>query len=266
MPPESVALTADVAGADWLRPDWAVQGVGALMSTRRGGESRGAFDSLNLRHGLGDEPAAVDANLRRLRAALGAEPVWLKQVHGRQVVRLTERDTRPGAPVHEADASITTEPGVGCAVQVADCLPALFAAPEGRAVGAAHAGWRGLSLGVLEATLSALCEVAACSPGEVQVWLGACIGPRCFEVGADVLRAFGASPDDAAPTHFRPHTEGKWMADLPGLARERLQRAGVTAITGGQWCTVEEASRFFSFRRDRATGRMAAVVWRHGER
>jgi hypothetical protein len=151
-------------------------------------------------------------------------------------------------------------------VQVADCLPALFASPGGRAVGAAHAGWRGLSLGVLEATLDAVCEAAGCTPGAVQVWLGACIGPRRFEVGPDVLQAFGARSDDPEPMHFRPHAAGKWMADLAGLARSRLQRAGVTAITGGEWCTVEDESRFFSFRRDRITGRMAAVIWRsdHG--
>jgi YfiH family protein len=259
MPPES-----STASDDWLVPGWQAPGVGALMSTRRGGHSAGAFDSLNLRHGLGDEPRAVDANLRQLHDAIGAAPVWLQQVHGCKVVRLTGSDLRTGAPPHEADASFTTEPGVVCAVQVADCLPVLFAAPGGRGVAAAHAGWRGLSLGVIEATLESLCDASACDAAQVQVWLGACIGPRRFEVGPDVLRAFGAHPEQDGAPHFRAHAPGKWMADLCGLARERLHAAGVTAVTGGVWCTVEEPSRFFSYRRDRVTGRMAAAVWLRG--
>jgi YfiH family protein len=147
-------------------------------------------------------------------------------------------------------------------VQVADCLPVLFAAPGGRGVAAAHAGWRGLAGGVVEATLTALCDAAGCAPRELQVWLGACIGPRRFEVGADVLEAFGADAREPAPARFRPHAPDKWLADLAGLARDRLQAAGVSAIHGGRWCTVEDTSRFFSFRRDRVTGRMVAAVWR----
>ena len=144
---------------------------------------------------------------------------------------------------------------------VADCLPVLFAAPGARGVGAAHAGWRGLAAGVLEATVQALCDAAGCAPQELSAWLGPCIGPRQFEVGADVLDAFGP----AADRHFqlRPRADGapRWLADLPALARDRLQAAGVARISGGAWCTVEEPSRFFSFRRDRVTGRMAAAVW-----
>ncbi|HEY9066827.1 MAG TPA: polyphenol oxidase family protein, partial [Burkholderiaceae bacterium] len=169
--------------ADWLVPDWHAPGVGAVMTTRRGGVGAAPFDTLNLRAGQGDEPAAVACNQQRLADAIGAVPVWLTQVHGATVVPLTARDQQPGAPVHRADASLTVEPGVVCAVQVADCLPVLFAAPRARGVAAAHAGWRGLAGGVLDATIAALCEAARCEPGELQAWLGACIGPRSFEVG-----------------------------------------------------------------------------------
>lgn len=253
---------ADAAPADWLRPDWDAPGVGALMTTRQGGVSGGAFASMNLRAGLGDDAAAVAHNRNAFAEVLGATPVMLNQVHGARVVRLSEADLRPDAPVHEADASISTVRGIACAVQVADCLPVLFAAPRARGVGAAHAGWRGLAAGVVEATLAALCKAAACEPADVQIWLGACIGPRRFEVGADVLAAFGVDPASAeASPHFRPHATGKWLADLPGLTRDRLRAAGATAVHGGRWCTVEDASRFFSFRRDRVTGRMIAAVW-----
>lgn len=247
--------------ADWLLPGWKAPGIGALMTTRRGGVSVGPFESLNLREGLGDDPLAVRQNKLLLQTAIGALTVHLNQVHGVRVVRLVESDGAMGAPVHTADASVTTEPGVACTVQVADCLPVLFAAPGARAVGAAHAGWRGLALGVLEATLASVCELALCEPAEVQVWLGACVGPRQFEVGADVLDAFGVSPTNADPARFAAHAPGKWLANLPQLARDRLRAAGAHAISGGEWCTVEETSRFFSFRRERVTGRMAAAVW-----
>jgi len=243
---------------DWLVPDWQLPGVGALMTTRAGGVSAAPFDSLNLRAAVGDDAAAVARNQRIVEQAIGAMPVYLNQVHGRGVVRLTVADTRAGAPVHDADASVTTEPGIACAAQVADCLPVLFAAPGARAVAAAHAGWRGLALGVLEASLAAVCDAAACEPREVKAWLGACIGPTQFEVGSDVLEAFQAAPDSPL---FRPQGQGKWLADLPGLARDRLRAAGVVDVSGGAWCTVSEPSRFFSFRRDRVTGRMAAFVW-----
>jgi polyphenol oxidase len=247
--------------ADWLLPGWHAPGVGALMTTRHGGVSQGPFHSLNLRDGLGDDPLAVRRNKALLQSAIGAQPVFLNQVHGAQVVRLFEADGAVDAPVHTADASVTTEPGVACTAQVADCLPVLFAAPNARAVGAAHAGWRGLALGVLEATLASVCELADCAPSEVKVWLGASIGPRRFEVGPDVLEAFGASTTGGDTALFVRHTPGKWLANLPQLARTRLRVAGVQAISGGEWCTVEETSRFFSFRRDRVTGRMAAAIW-----
>jgi len=243
---------------DWLIPDWPARHVGAVMTTRRGGFSQPPYDSMNLREGIGDDEQAVYSNQRLLAETIGATPVYLNQVHGAQVVRLTPMDLLPGAPVHEADASVTTERGVACAVQVADCLPVLFAAPG--AVGAAHAGWRGLAGGVVEATLKAVCDAAGCQPARVHTWLGACIGPAQFEVGADVLEAFKAHPAVSTP-RFKPHAPGKWMADLAGLASDRLSALGVASIGGGRWCTASDASRFFSFRRDRVTGRMAAIVW-----
>jgi hypothetical protein len=244
--------------ADWLRPEWEAPGVGALMTTRAGGVSQGPFESMNVRGGLGDDAAAVAQNQAIFAAAIGARPVWLDQVHGSTVVRLQPEHVG-SAPT--ADASVCSVPGIACTVQVADCLPVLFTAPGGRAVGAAHAGWRGLAAGVLEATLAELCSAARCEAHEVQVWLGPCIGPRQFEVGADVLAAFGADPLRADQPFFAAHAPGKWLADLAGLARQRLQRAGVGRISGGRWCTVEDPSRFFSFRRDRVTGRMVAAIW-----
>ena len=229
------------------------------MTTRQGGIGTAPYESLNLGSAVGDAPAVVDANRRILAAAIGARPVYLAQVHGTRVVRLRAADALPEALVHEADASITIEPGIACTVLVADCLPVLFAAPDGRGVGAAHAGWRGLSLGVLEATLAALCDAAGCRPVEVSAWLGACIGPAAFEVGADVPAAFGVESERS--DRFRPGGAGKWFADLAGLAVDRLGAAGVRTICGAGGCTVGEPSRFFSFRRDRITGRMAAAVW-----
>ena len=253
------------------------------MSTRAGGHGQGVFASLNLRQGAGDDPATVEANQALFAAATGANPVWLRQVHGTRVARLSTKQVDAGDAdrcdrAEPADASVTAVPGVACTVQVADCLPVLFAAPQARAVGAAHAGWRGLAAGVVEATLAEVCELGRCGPDEVSVWLGACIGPRRFEVGEEVLRAFGGAPSGAAvegpgedapevecfDRHracFRPNGAGKWLADLPQLARERLRLAGVRDVSGGTWCTAEDASRFFSYRRDGVTGRMAAAIW-----
>ena len=251
-----------------LRPRFACGGAGALMSTRAGGVSTGPWASLNLGTAVGDDPRAVEENRSRFAAALGGRPVFLRQVHGPRVVRL--RGDRPAwtAP-EEADASVCTEPGLACVVQVADCLPVLLAAPGGRGVAAAHAGWRGLSAGVLEATLEALCRAARCEPPDVEAWLGPCIGPRRFEVGADVLQGFGADPE-RPPPRFVPHGPGKWLADLAGLARDRLAARGLVTIGGGTWCTVEDESRFFSHRRDVARGapggRMAAAIWIEGRR
>lgn len=248
----------------WLPAEGLPPEVGGLMSTRRGGVSRAPFDSLNLRPAAlradaADEPAAIHENQRRFASWLeGAQPVYLDQVHGRQVVRLTSADLVPNRPFHQADASVTTEHGIACTVLVADCLPVLLAAPEGRGVAAAHAGWRGLAGGVVEAALAVLCEAAGCTPAEVTAWLGACIGPEAFEVGDEVRQAFGA----AAAGCFRPGlADGKWWADLPALARRRLQGAGVTRVNGGTWCTFTNPSLFFSYRRERLTGRHAAAIW-----
>jgi polyphenol oxidase len=248
-------------------PAWtASERVGAWMSTRHGGISGPPWDSLNLGTAVGDQAAAVAENRRRFAGALGAMPVWLHQVHGCHVVRLgcALVDAEPVM----ADAAWTDEPRLACTVQVADCLPLLMAAPQGRAVAAAHAGWRGLAGGVVEAALRALCQGAGCTPAEVDVWLGPCIGPRQFEVGANVLQAFGESPAQPDPSRFVPRAtaEGpsRWLANLPQLARERLRQAGVRRVSGGEWCTVEDRSRFFSYRRDGLTGRLAAAVWIRG--
>ena len=250
---------------DWLAADGLPPGVAGGMSTRRGGVSQGPFAGLNLRpSGLPaaeqDDPAAIAENLRRWSGVCApARPVWLDQVHGPAVVRVAAADVNGSeGPFLQADASVTTEPGVACTVLVADCLPVLFASADGRAVGAAHAGWRGLAGGVLEACLAEVCRAAGCRPGQVSAWLGACIGPQAFEVGEEVRVAFGPS----AGAHFRPGiAPGKWWADLPALARLRLSEAGVRQVSGGAWCTHSDASRFFSFRRDRVTGRHAASIW-----
>jgi YfiH family protein len=247
---------------DALHPDWVLDHVGALMSTRRGGLSAPPWASLNLGIAVGDDPEAVDANRARFAAATGAAPVFMKQVHGTRVLRLVRASA--SAPLEEADAAITTERGLACTVQVADCLPVLLATTSASAtpaVGAAHAGWRGLAGGVLDNTVAALCQAAGCEPAALVAWLGPCIGPERFEVGPDVLQAFGEDPQHADPALFRSHAAGKWMANLSELARRRLVGLGVTQIKGGAWCTVDDASRFFSFRRDRITGRMAAAVW-----
>jgi hypothetical protein len=254
-------------------PDWpAPAGITALMSTRGGGTSAAPFDSLNLRPpALGgegmDHPDAVLENQRRFTEALGAQPVWLHQVHGADVLRLTADHLQPGAALPRADASVCTEPGIACTVLVADCLPVLLCSADGRAVGAAHAGWRGLAGGVLDNTVAALCAAARCAPHQLLAWLGPCIGQSAFEVGADVLLAFGADPLRLAPAdaelfRFSPRADGslRWRADLAGLARRRLAALGVAAVRGGGWCTVSDASRFFSFRRDPRTGRMAAAI------
>lgn len=252
-----------------LRPEWAAPpGVGAAMSQRSGGVSVGPFESLNLSFGVGDDASDVAENRRRWVAAIGVQPVWMRQVHGTEVLRLTaeHRALAEGAPLYTADAAWTTEPGLACTVGAADCMPVLLALRDGSAVAAAHAGWRGLAAGVLEATVGALCRGTGARPADVCAWLGPCIGPRRFEVGADVLAAFGHAAERSDASRFAPHRRADgsaaWLANLPRLARDRLEAAGLAAITGTAACTVEDASRFFSFRRDRVTGRMAAAIWR----
>lgn len=250
----------------WLQPPFLEREVVAFMTTRAGGVSLGPYAGLNLGTAVGDDAAAVARNRAIMAAALdGTQPVYLRQVHGAHVVRLDAADVQRET-LHEADAAVTATPGVACVVQVADCLPVLYAAPDGRAVGAAHAGWRGLAAGVLEATLSEVCAIARCAPQAVSVWLGACIGPDRFEVGSDVLEAFarGETAGSAVRACFRPSAsaEGnpRWRADLARLARLRLEAAGVGALHSAGLCTVSEPSRFFSYRRDGVTGRMAAAI------
>ena len=248
-----------------LRPDWpALPGVIAGMSSRAGGVSVGPFASLNLGGAVGDDAAAVAENCARFAAALGARPVWLQQVHGSRVVRL--HGGAADAALPPADAAWSSHPGVACGVLVADCLPVLMALRDGSAVAAAHTDWRGLAAGVLEATVQALCAGTGAAPRDIVAWLGPCIGPRQFEVGADVLAAFGQAP--AAPdvalfvSRLRSDGSPRWLAHLPRLARQRLQDAGVELVSEAGACTVEDASSFFSFRRDGITGRHAAAIWR----
>jgi YfiH family protein len=257
----SAALTAALAsaGLDWIVPDWpAPARVGALLTTRAGGVSAGPRATMNLGGSGDDDPRALAENRRRFEAFLPAEPAWLRQVHGTAVARLT----RTVSPTPVADAAVTAERGVVCAILTADCLPVLFADRAGTAVGIAHAGWRGLAAGVLDETLAALRELGA-APADVVAWLGPAIGPAAFEVGEDVRDAF-CTPDPGAAGNFAPHRAGKWHADLYALARRRLARLGVTRVDGGDFCTYTDAARFFSYRRERRCGRMAAAIWLAG--
>nr|WP_279343659.1 peptidoglycan editing factor PgeF [Variovorax terrae] len=253
-------------------PDWPVPDrVRAVCTTRSGGQSAPPYDRLNLGDHVGDAPAAVAANRAVLAQALSVRPVFLQQVHGAQVVALGAA-TADGTT---ADGCLTTQRGVACTIMVADCLPVLFADAQGRAVAAAHAGWRGLAgsggRGVLETIHERFCaEVQAQRSSdaiETIAWLGPCIGPQAFEVGPEVKAAFEAH-DPGAAACFQAHAGGKWLADLPGLARRRLQALGITQIHGNDgsraWCTVSNPSRFFSHRRDRVSGRFAACVWLQG--
>lgn len=242
-----------MTGAGFLVPDWpAPVSVRATVTTRAGGVSSGPWTSLNLATHVGDDPAAVAENRRRLRTALDlpSEPAWLEQVHGRQVAHL------PGTLPDKADAAVAFTRGPVCAVLVADCLPVFLASRDGDRVGVAHAGWRGLAAGVVEATIVAL----GCDPARLIAWLGPAIGPQAFEVGEEVHSAFIAD-DPAAATHFHPGRAGRWLADLPALARRRLMKCGVASVHGGGACTVSDPARFYSYRRDGVTGRMAALAW-----
>jgi len=238
--------------SEFIIPDWpAPKHVRALVTTRRGGTSGGPYASLNLGDHVGDDLAAVAANRAILRRELPVAPVWLRQVHGTQCVEAAA--TVPGC---EADASVAFAPGSVCAVLTADCLPVLFCDERGTAVAAAHAGWRGLAAGVLEKSALALRR----PPCEVMAWLGPAIGPATFEVGDEVRAPFVAH-DAVAARAFAPHGAGKWLCDLYELARQRLAGVGVQRVSGGGFCTVTERERFYSYRRDGATGRMASLIW-----
>lgn len=267
---------------DWLVPDWpSPAGVHAVFTTRSGGVSAPPFDRFNLGDHVQDDPVAVATNRARLAGATGVRPVFLKQVHGVAVATLDTRTPDGG----EADACLSTLPGVACTIMVADCLPVLFTNSAGSVVAAAHAGWRGLAggadgQGVLEATVAAFVQAVQQMDAstdrdrviaDMLVWLGPCIGPEAFEVGPEVRAAFVQS-DPAAQRAFDPHLVGdeKYFANLSMLARLRLSAMGIHRIYGNDgtpgWCTATQALRFFSHRRDAvrlgSTGRMAACIWR----
>ncbi|MFZ9529663.1 MAG: peptidoglycan editing factor PgeF [Burkholderiales bacterium] len=238
---------------DCIVPEWpAPAHVHALVTTRAGGVSTGRYASLNLGLRSEDNPTAVAENRARLQQLLPQAPRWLAQVHGSTVV-----DADQLTDVPQADASVAQLPGTVCAIMIADCLPILLTDTAGTCVGAAHAGWRGLAGGVIANTIARMPAV----PANLMAWIGPGIGPLAFEVGDDVLDAFCAiAPERRAA--FRAHKPGKWLCDLPALARDALHRAGITRIYGGDLCTYADARRFYSYRRDGITGRMTALIWR----
>ena len=254
------------AHPDWLLPDWPVPpSVHALCTTRAGGVSQAPYGSMNLGAYVGDAPQAVARNVQRLTQALGARPVLLKQVHGTHLLAL---DTQT-PDYQEADGSYTGQHGLACTVGIADCLPILLCyVADGQAtqVGALHAGWRGLAgeqgVGVVEAFFASQAATGR-PPAQWLAWLGPCIGPQVFEVGPEVRAAFMAFSAQAAQA-FVPLAGGKFLADLPLLARQRLAASGVQAVFGNDgsptWCTVSNPSRFFSYRRDKVTGRQVASI------
>lgn len=235
--------------ASWPAP----ASVRALTTTRTGGASRGPYASLNLGDHVGDEPEAVRQNRAHLREslALPTEPVWLKQVHG---VRVLDAAATPAGT--EADGAWTGRAGVVCAVLTADCLPVFVCDRNGTKVALLHAGWRGLAGGIIESGLRAM----NLPPEELLVWLGPAIGPDSYEVGNDVCQSF-MTDDPGADEAFRPAGAGRWLADMYRLARRQLRQQGVCAVYGGDHCTLRERDRFYSFRRDSTTGRMASLIW-----
>jgi YfiH family protein len=240
---------------DWIVPQWpAPFAVRAFVTTRAGGASTGPYATFNLGDSTADDPAAVAENKRRLLSLLPQPPRWLKQVHGAAVVRADDVD----AP-RAADAAWTSTRGVVCAVKIDDCMPVLLADAAGTVVAVCHAGWRGLAGGVIENTVAAL----PVPPSSLFAWLGPAIGPQAFEVGDEVRAAF-CDVDPKAASAFRAHKPGKWLADLFELGRQRLARAGVSAVHGGGLCTYSSPERFYSHRRNPTTGRMAALVWIEG--
>lgn len=247
-----------------VRAAWPVPArVQSAVTLRAGGVSRGPFAALNLATHVGDDPAAVRENRRRLRGALAlpSEPVWLRQVHATSVLdadQLPCAVTReaPPAEAPQADAAMTRVPGRVLAMLVADCLPVMLARQDGSAVALAHAGWRGLASGVLEASVAAL----GGPPQRLQAWLGPAIGPKHFEVGEEVRAAF-CTRQGTAQRAFERNARGRWQCDLHLLARQRLAALGIDSVYGEQNCTYDQPQSFFSFRRDGVTGRMAALIW-----
>ena len=258
---DALANRFKARGLDWIVPAWRGPArVHAFFTTRNGGTSTGAAATLDLgtaSPAAADLAGAIGENRRRVGAALPSDPVWLAQVHGRDVVTVTADGAaalRAAPP--QADAAVTRAPGIVVAVRTADCLPVLLAARDGGVLAVAHAGWRGLAAGVLDAAVAAM-DVSA---HEVACWIGPAIGPSAFEVGADVHAAYCAS-DAGAAAHFVALREGKWLADLPALARRRLAAIGVREVAVDGNCTHTDAQRFFSWRRDRSSGRMALLAW-----
>lgn len=243
-------------GIHYVAPDWRTERqVSAVVTLRTGGASAAPFDSLNLGTPSDDAPGAVAENRRRVREHFGlpTEPVWLSQCHSAEVVDLDASDS---STPPRADAAVTRRAGPVCAIRVADCMPVLLAEEHGAVIGAAHAGWRGLAGGVIEATVEAM----GVNPARVLAWLGPTIAQPSFEVGDDVHTAF-VQQHAAADEAFVRNARGRWQCDLYLLARQRLAALGVTRVTGGEWDTFAERERFFSFRRDGRTGRMTALIW-----
>jgi len=243
----------------WITPDWPAPGtVRALSTLRHGGVSAAPYASLNLGDHVGDNPASVTENRRRLVAAAGlpSQPQWLSQAHGTHVVDLDVSSGVDAGPLAPADACFARQPRRVCAILTADCLPILLTADTGDLVGAAHAGWRGLAGGVIETLVGAL----PVPPEQLMAWLGPAIGPQHFEVGAEVREALLRN-DPGAASSFSPNARGRFLADLGQLARRRLAVLGVERIYGGGHCTFAEADRYFSHRRDGTTGRQATLIW-----
>ncbi len=237
---------------DWITPDWpAPRNVRALFTTRNGGVSSEPYASLNLGDHVGDDPVAVKQNRSLLCEILPEEPRWLKQVHGTTLVRADNYDCATGS-----DAAFSQRPDTVCAVLVADCLPVFLCDAAGSTVSIIHAGWRGLAAGVIERTIAEMGSKNL----QIMAWLGPAIGPSYFEVGEEVRRAF-IKHDEKSTLAFTLRNNGKWSADLFLLARQRLREAGVTEVYGGGVCTFSDPARFFSYRRDGNTGRMAGCIW-----
>lgn len=247
-----------------IKPSWAVPSqIKSFCTTRAGGVSKSSFNSLNLGLNAGDDSADVLRNRSILSSHLPAEPLWLKQIHGITVSTPASRNATASEPF-EADAAVTNIPNQVLAILTADCMPVLFASKSGGVIGAAHAGWRGLSGGVLENTLQEMLAISpGMSPKDIAVWMGPAIGPTAFEVGEDVLQAFAAQGPAILSKAFRPITgsSGKYLADLYLLARDRLRSLGIEQIDGGDFCTFNDFENFFSYRRDKKTGRFASLIW-----
>ncbi len=259
-----IPLSQTIIQADWDAPD----NIRTLVTTRMGGYSLPPYKSFNLAMHVGDDPQIVEQNRKRLEELLPSEPKWLNQIHSSRIINAADIEPQP-----DADGSITAQKNIVSVVMTADCLPALICNRQGSAVAAVHAGWRGLLAGILEQGAEQLLKLSTCQKDEVLVWLGPAIGPNHFEVGDDVRQAFLARAQGRGQSHyesiercFAKHTktsdgQNKYLADIYQLARVRLSAIGVDNVSGGHYCTYSEADKFYSYRRDGVTGRMASMVW-----